>query len=129
MLGFIIAIIIFTLLILIFNLIKIKIMVNRFLEKVEFVATLEEWLLGGDELEEECSDASFGFKVGKYYVEFDRFVDAMNYFEEYTKEVKEEYQKIIELTDSYDLSKEEKSLDQALYKIRIWRWKNNCIEI
>lgn len=100
MLGFIIAIIIFTLLILIFNLIKIKIMVNRFLEKVEFVATLEEWLLGGDELEEE-----------------------------YTKEVKEEYQKIIELTDSYDLSKEEKSLDQALYKIRIWRWKNNCIEI
>lgn len=129
MLEFMLALIICTLIILIFNFIKIKIMVDRFLEKVEFVTALEDWLLGSDELEEEYNNTSFGFKVGKYYVEFDRFADAINYFEEYTKEVKEEYQKIIELTDYYDLSEEEKSLDQVLYKIRIWRWKNNCIEI
>lgn len=129
MLEFSIAIVILLSLILIFYSIKIKIRVERFLGNVEIVALLEDWLLESDEIEQKYEDTSFGLVVGKYYVEFDKFVEAINYLEDYTKEIKEEYQKIIELTDSYDLSKEEKSLDQALYKIRIWRWKNNCIEI
>lgn len=129
MLEFSIAIVILLSLILIFYSIKIKIRVERFLGNVEIVALLEDWLLESDEIEQKYEDTSFGLVVGKYYVEFDKFVEAINYLEDYTKEIKEEYQKIIELTDNYDLAEKEKILDQTLYKIRMWRWKHNCIEI
>lgn len=129
MLEFSIAIVILLSLILIFYSIKIKIRVERFLGNVEIVALLEDWLLESDEIEQKYEDTSFGLVVGKYYVEFDKFVGAINYLEDYTKEIKEEYQKIIELTDNYDLAEKEKILDQTLYKIRMWRWKHNCIEI
>ena len=129
MLEFSIAIVILLSLILIFYSIKIKIRVARFLSNVEIVALLENWLLESDEIEQKYEDTSFGLVVGKYYVEFDKFVGAINYLEDYTKEIKEEYQKIIELTDNYDLAEKEKILDQTLYKIRMWRWKHNCIEI
>ena len=129
MLEFSIAIVILVSLILIFYSITIKIRVARFLSNVEFVAVLENWLLESDEIEQKYEDTSFGLVVGKYYVEFDKFVGAINYLEEYAKEIKEEYQKIIELTDDYNLAEKEKILDQTLYKIRMWRWKHNCIEI
>lgn len=128
MLKYLIVIMIASAVWLIIQLVRVKIMIQRFCVDVGVLKLLQDLMLDSDDLYNEFENSTFGLIVGEYYVEFDNFTSAVNYLEDYVQEVMKEYQKIIDWTGHYDLTEHGKFLNDINHKIKMWRWRHNAIE-
>lgn len=128
MLKFLIGISVFLLVVLIVQFIWIKIKVRRFCINVSFVKLVNDLLFESNELCEKYENSEIQLIVGDQIIEFEDFTVAVQYINFCTEEVLKEYEKIIEMTDQWDLSEHEKILNQIMHETKIWLWKHNSIE-
>lgn len=116
------------LVILIVQFVRHKVMLRRFCKKVKFAKLVNDLLFESNELCEKHENSTFRLIIGEQTIEFEDFTMAVQYLNCYTKEVLNDYEKITEMTDQYNLAEDENILNQIIYETKIWLWKHNAIE-
>ena len=128
MLKFLLALVIAVVIFIVLYSARVMVLVCRFLIEMDLVSILRENFFGSNNLYELYKDSPMSISVGEETIDFDNFLGGVNFLEEYAKMLLEDYKKIIDLTDYYELSSYEQILKETITDVRMWRWKHNGIE-
>lgn len=107
---------------------RVMFLVWRFSGDMGLVNILREWFFQNDDMYEIYKEQTMTLLVGKQRIEFENFAAAVNYLEIYVDIMLEDYQKIIDLTEYYELSEYEQVLKDIKQQARMWKWEHGELD-